>query len=817
MAGNTTETQVNLKINGESATNTMKGMQKEVSALRRELLAIPTDTQEFIDKAKELGEAENRLNGARDAAKQVRTQMSALGDDTRKANKDLLSLSPTGRILLDLSDNFNTVRSAIGANITATNLLKVALASTGIGALVIALVSLFQYFTKSDEGAKKLDGAMKALSIITGQLTGFMIKLGEGIMKAFENPKQAMADLVNFITQNVMNRFKALGVIIEGIINLDIKKIGDGFIQAGTGIENATDKIINFANETGKAIAAAVEEGNRMAELLDRIDENETKLIRSNALAEEQISRLLLQSKDRTKSEAERLVLLDRASALETQRLQGQISLAQQKLEVARFEAAQAAKNDVDADAAARKLAEAEANLINLRKDSIDLQEKISNRRNQLLDAETAKKEAMAKAEEKARLDAEKAELEYLRRLTDLRVANIQDEEERKRVQIDINFKRALEDAALKNQLTTEMELELIRQREQAKADLEKQLADQKREEVAAKLEITQAEQVQAIENLVLSEQEKEDRIYEVNRLGLENRLTLIKDQYGEQSIEARKAALEIEKLDTDHYKKRDDIAKRSLDFNQRIEQQKFGLMSQTFGGIADLLKQDEANRAQNAGMIKAFSAAEIVTLGIKEVAGIWSNANINALNALIPGWGPAFATVQTGMSIARTTLGLSNLARQQFAKGGMVSTRGGVVTEGQYHTNGGIHLIDGATGGHLGEMERDEYLMVLSRDFTAANRPILDMMLDASAYNRPLNFSRKMESGGMLEVEAAAAAGSPAAAGVNETSTAMLSQLMQLNQNFARFPTVIRAVVDYEQNNAVDLMARSIQEEANA
>jgi hypothetical protein len=44
-----------------------------------------------------------------------------------------------------------------------------------------------------------------------------------------------------------------------------------------------------------------------------------------------------------------------------------------------------------------------------------------------------------------------------------------------------------------------------------------------------------------------------------------------------------------------------------------------------------------------------------------------------------------------------------------------------------------------------------------------------------------------------------------------------MLSQLMQLNQNFARFPTVIRAVVDYEQNNAVDLMARSIQEEANA
>lgn len=817
MAGNVTETQVNLKINGESATNTMKGMQKEVSALRRELLAIPTDTQEFINKAKELGEAENRLNAARDAAKQVRTQMTALGDDTKRARADLLSLSPTGRLLLDLSDNFNTMRTAIGANITASNLLKIALASTGIGALVLALVALFQYFTKTDEGAKKLDGAMRALGIITGQLTGWMSKLGESIMKAFENPKQAMADLVNFLTQNVINRFQALGVIIDGIINLDIKKIGDGFIQAGTGIENATDKIVNFANETGKAIDNAISEGNRLAELMDLIDENETRLIRTNALAEKQISQLLLQSKDRTKSEGERLALLDRASALETKRLNDQIALAQQKLEIARFEAEQAKKNDVDADAAARKLAEAEAALINLQKDSIDLQEKISNRRNQLLDSEAAKKDEAAKKEEKLRADAEKAELEYVRRLTDLRVANIQDEEERKRVQIDINFKRALEDATLKGQLTKELELELIRQREQAKQDLEDEIAAQKLEEVMAKEEIAQAERLQAIENLVLSEQEKEDRLYEVNRMGLENRLTLIREKYGEQSVEARKAALDIEKLDADHNKKRTEIAQRTLDFTQRIEQQKLGLIGNTFGGVADLLKQDEENRAKNAGLIKAFTAAEIVTLGIKEVAGIWSNANINALNALIPGWGPAFAAVQTGMAVARTTLGLSSLARQQFAKGGMISTRGGVVSEGQYHTNGGIHLIDGATGGHLGEMERDEYLMVLSRDFTAANKPILDMMLDASAYNRPMNFGRKMATGGMLEVEASGAAASPASAGVNETSTAMLSQLQQLNQNFARFPTVIRAVVDYEQNNSVTVMAKTIEEEANA
>jgi uncharacterized protein YoxC len=88
--GQATETQVNLKINGESASNTLKSMGGEVKGLRRELAAIPTDTQAFIDKAKELAIAENRLLGAKNAANEVRKEMNALGDDTKKARADLL-------------------------------------------------------------------------------------------------------------------------------------------------------------------------------------------------------------------------------------------------------------------------------------------------------------------------------------------------------------------------------------------------------------------------------------------------------------------------------------------------------------------------------------------------------------------------------------------------------------------------------------------------------------------------------------------------------------------------------------------------------
>ena len=127
MAGNKTETQIGLKINGEIAAKTIKELETEVKNLNREMRLLPVGSQEFADKAKELGTATNRLHEVRDATKQVRDQMKELGDGAKKANSDILGMTSTGRMIQDFATTFSVVRGAIMANVAALGAMRIAL------------------------------------------------------------------------------------------------------------------------------------------------------------------------------------------------------------------------------------------------------------------------------------------------------------------------------------------------------------------------------------------------------------------------------------------------------------------------------------------------------------------------------------------------------------------------------------------------------------------------------------------------------------------------------------------------------------------
>ncbi|MDB5270089.1 MAG: hypothetical protein JWP58_3129 [Hymenobacter sp.] len=68
----------------------------------------------------------------------------------------------------------------------------------------------------------------------------------------------------------------------------------------------------------------------------------------------------------------------------------------------------------------------------------------------------------------------------------------------------------------------------------------------------------------------------------------------------------------------------------------------------------------------------------------------------------------------------------------RRFASGG-INPVAGVPSVGQLHGGGGIRMVDGATGEHLGEWERGEPYMILSRDTYANNRELVDELLDTS------------------------------------------------------------------------------------
>lgn len=823
--GNATETQVSLKINGEIASKTIRELENEVKMLNKEMRLLPVGSDEFVQKAKELAQAQNNLGEVRDAAKQVREQMKEMGDTAKQANSDILGMTNTGRMIQDFAQTFNAVRTAISANVAAMGALRIAIAATGIGALIIALGSLITYFKQTDDGAVMLEGITRGLGIAMKGLTQTVAALGEWMVKAFENPKEALLELGDLILNNIINRFTAFGVILDGILSADMEKITNGTAQLATGVENLATK----AKELGKEFEGAMKAGMDLAVMIDQLDEAETQNITTSAKLEEQITKLLLQSKDRTKTEAERIALLDRASQLETKKLQGDIAIAQQKLDIAQKELDSIAKTDVAYDEAARKRAEAEAALVGLRTESINLQEKITNRRNALLDAETEKVQKQADAEKKIREDAAKAQMDYERKLMDLKVANIADEGDRTRAQIEVNHQRQIEDLAAQGLMTFELLDELEKQKaaalikaeeEDEKRKEEKRLKDQ---ETAIKqgeedLELETQRIMASADMVFAAESVKEEKLYQLKKKSLEDKIKLLEANGKAESNEVKKLQIEIEKMDNEHEKKRTDNAKRSAETREQLEVQAYQAVAQTFGGIANLLAADEEYRRKNAMAIKAFKILEVSTSGIAEIGGIWENANKNPINALIPGWGVAFAGVQTALAIARTGVAIDQIGKAKYAKGGMISPKGGYLSEGSSHANGGIHLIDGPTGRHLGEVEQGEHLTVFSRSTYQNNKGTIDALLNASLYRGGEAVSgRKFAEGGTIDLATRSGPGGEAAVAATTMAMETVNQLKMMRAELAAFPRTLQAVVVYEQEKSKRAEAESIEAMANA
>ena len=86
---------------------------------------------------------------------------------------------------LKLSSGLSATAQGAGVMSKALNVLKIALASTGIGLIVVALGSLVTYFTKSQDGANKLAIIMGQLKQVFLVISDAAIAIGRKIIEAF--------------------------------------------------------------------------------------------------------------------------------------------------------------------------------------------------------------------------------------------------------------------------------------------------------------------------------------------------------------------------------------------------------------------------------------------------------------------------------------------------------------------------------------------------------------------------------------------------------------------------------------------------------
>lgn len=188
----------------------------------------------------------------------------------------------------------------------ALKILKVALISTGIGAIVVALGSLVAYLTSTQSGIDKLNRILVPLKTVFQTLFGLFQEVGEALFEAFSDPFGTLEKLYDFIKNQIMRQFESFSKILEGIFTLDFGMIKEGFNDLAEQAEENIKAVGGYFDKVGDAIEEAYTRGQRIQQLQEEIEKRENNFV----LLQSEQNRLIKEqnkiAEDQTKTLAER-------------------------------------------------------------------------------------------------------------------------------------------------------------------------------------------------------------------------------------------------------------------------------------------------------------------------------------------------------------------------------------------------------------------------------------------------------------------------------------------------------------------------------
>lgn len=633
--------------------------------------------------------------------------------ELRKENQSLVEsfgkFTPASGIIGDFSNKFQEAKGAIGNVISSMGTLKGAIAATGIGLLVLAMGALFAWIQKTDSGAKFLEGTLNALGNIVDNLSGRLMKL---------------------VTGDFEGAFKDLG----------------------------TDLL-----DSAKA-------GYELANAMDEIDSKTREVNEANSEVEKQVDILLAQTKNRAKSEKEKLDLLDQASKLEENALKRTIELQAAKLKAVDAEIKQAEKiagaNEVSDDLLNKRSALiVEKN--NLERESLTLQEKIENRRAQLLEQEMAEREKLEAARakqiedaikleqqkaqeiEKALLQARKLEEDYV----NFRNSLINDSFDQERAKRLTEYDRQRQDLQEKGFLDAEA---IKAMDAQLALDLEAIELARKESKLATQLANIEEEnnlRIGKLDELLLTQSIKEDEFnmqrLEASKEAIKAKMKALEDAGKQETSQYQKLKNESIKTDNDIKASRlaalqtqnaafassvstwgnmlsnaassamalskQETDSKIANFEAASNRNKADLKAQLDQGIIDKAtyekkvkeEDDRVRKKKNELIIEQFNSEKILKISQATMAG--GLAAIQALAQL----GPIAGAIAAGVVAVTTGINIAMISSQKpptFAKKGAIITNGS--KHGLSYGDAGIALIDRISGTEIGEMENEEMIL---------------------------------------------------------------------------------------------------------
>lgn len=298
---NNAETGIKLRDSNKSLSDQLKTVEKGIGDNRRSVGAY----------ADGIVEASARLGGFKGVLGEVGGPVLGLFSGQINQAKELAERFKSG--LDHVKGGLLGMKTGTDTAVEGTKALKIGLIETGIGIFILALSAVISYLTGTNEGSKLLKQGLAALGAVVTSVSNVVFGLGKGLVAAAKDPQQAFQDLVDFLKSQVINRFASFGVILEGIEKHDFKQVANGILQLNTGVTNSIDKVQAY----GKGLKdAAVNAGELEAES-QKLRKARAELEIKDEAEKGRVRELILLSKDRTLSAAERLGKLREAGKIE--------------------------------------------------------------------------------------------------------------------------------------------------------------------------------------------------------------------------------------------------------------------------------------------------------------------------------------------------------------------------------------------------------------------------------------------------------------------------------------------------------------------
>lgn len=302
-----------------------------------------------------IGKIDNLVKKEEDLTKTTTSTKDALKAAAKETTIFGVNIGSTITQLQSKIGALRGLQGALSATSKGFNVLKFAIASTGIGLLIVALGSLVSYFSRTQKGIDLASRAFNVLGSVVGNITDRLSKLGGALIDLF---KGNFKDAIN----------------------------------------GARDAVTGLGAEILKDARAVDELTKRTQALRDANRELSVEEAKINALIEEK----RFKSKDLTLSEKERADQLREAIKLEDQLGEKRLKLAQENLDIIK------AQNDVNESLTddLDKAAEAEIALSTIRADIA------RKNRERFTEEQNLRKQAAEKA--RARALEEQKEIEAL-------------------------------------------------------------------------------------------------------------------------------------------------------------------------------------------------------------------------------------------------------------------------------------------------------------------------------------------------------------------------------------------------------------------